>query len=714
MEFMSNQTDGGWFNDALNLIEGTDERDNIVGTDSSDYIIAGGGRDFYVLGGDGADAFEVNYGDSVVRIADFVLGEDVVVLENQSVLDGASFRENGDRLDVVLEDGTLIRVNGVTEAEASDMFVFRSEPEPTDTSGPAAPADPPAPDAPHDPLASADMNLIEGTDERDAIRGTDASDYIIAGAGQDFYVLGGAGQDTFEVNLGDDVVRIADFQLGADVVALEDRSILDNATFRENGDRFDVILEDGTLIRVNGATADDVDDMFVFRSDVSTQDEPSDDVEETPDGPDETPDAPDEEPDGSDETPDVLDDIADAPDPEKILKIVIFGGQSLAFGATGRDWLNDEAQYSNSLMLDFDNPAHGARGWASIDVDTSTFNGFTPRLEVAQESPATGAMNVLAAAHPEMDFISLHYGQSGQSLDYIRENTLDGLFQQLELVRAQAEAEGYTIDPNIELVWIHGQSGSSGDYSETLSLHQDEVEAGAQGIFGADFSVDFYSSITRGFGGRITTGEQFNAIVDDPDIYLGATEIIFNTQYPVNSDPFNAHLTGEGYYMLGAQAGARILANMDGNPTAPIAVEAVTEVSANVYQIDFSGVQGSLQEGAHVFADDDFIGAPEHFGIDIYRINNGRIPGEIVSSRIIDENTIEIEFSEDLSGEFRLWIGRSESDGWIEGDRGAGYGGTTLFDTAQFFTAVAPADDLELQTQQLYEYVPQQYFDFWV
>lgn len=65
------------------------------------------------------------------------------------------------------------------------------------------------------------MNLIKGTSGRDNIIGTEGRDYIIAGAGQDFYVLGGAGADVFEVNLGDEVIRIADFTLGEDVISLE-------------------------------------------------------------------------------------------------------------------------------------------------------------------------------------------------------------------------------------------------------------------------------------------------------------------------------------------------------------------------------------------------------------------------------------------------------------------------------------------------------------
>lgn len=398
----------------------------------------------------------------------------------------------------------------------------------------------------------------------------------------------------------------------------------------------------------------------------------------------------------------------------KVLKIVVFGGQSLNFGATGRDWVNTEGQFANSLMLDFSDPAKRARGWESENVDVSSFNGFTMRHEVDQETPATAAMNVLAKALPDVDFVSLHYGKAGQSLDFISEYTKPALIQQLLVLRDAALAKGYTIDPVIELAWTQGQSGASGDYSDMLSVHRDEVEVAVKSIFDADFSVNMYASIIRGFGGKQTTEEQFEAILSDPDIYLGATEVVFNSQFPAKGDPMNAHLSGEGYYMMGTQIGTHILANMQGDPVDPIAVERVIRIDETTLHIDFSGVKGQLRDNPGVNSDDDFIGVPDHFGLGLYRTNGGLLSGEIISSRIVDDDTIEIVYSEALSGGYKLWVGRNESDGWIDGGGGAGYGGTTLYDDGQQYTAVDPAGGLDLQMPSLYEYVPQQAFDFWV
>ncbi|SFI66577.1 hypothetical protein [Celeribacter neptunius] len=672
-----------------NFIYGTASGDKIFGTDGDDYIVAGAGKDFWVAGGAGADMFEVNYGDQVVRIADFVVGEDHIALADISVLDGATFEQDGDRFDITLRDSTLIRVDGVTAADIGELFAFRSDV----VGGDATPEA-----GTFDPLDTTALNVITGTEDRDKIIGTCDDDYIIAGQGQDFWVTGGAGRDTFEVNYGDDIVRIADFVTGDDHIALADSTVLDGATFEQDGDRFDITLDDGTLIRVDGATETDLADMFVFRSDAPAPTDPTP-TDPTPTDPTPTDPAP-TDPAPGDAAPE--------------LKVVVFGGQSLAFGATGRDWVTTEPVYDNSLMLDFDDPANGARGWDAEAVDVDTFNGFTQRYEVAQETPATGTMNVLAAANPDTTFVSLHYGQAGKSLDYIRENTLDGLYTQLELLKAQADAEGYAINNVIELAWIQGQSGSLGDYSDTLSAHQDEVEAFVKDLFGAEFEVEFYASITRGFGGKVTTGEQFDAIMDDPEIHLGTTEVVFNSQYPAQGDPWNAHLSGEGYYMMGAQIASHIMANMAGDPLAPIAVEAVEEVAPSTYRIHFSGVQGGLMENPGVYADDDFIGAPDNFGIDVYRANNGQLEGDIIESRIVDADTIEFVFSEDLSGDYRLWVGRSESDGWMVDGRGAGYGGTTLYDSGQIYSAVDPGNGFDLQTAELAEFVPQQYFDFTV
>ncbi|CUH80843.1 Poly(beta-D-mannuronate) C5 epimerase 5 [Tritonibacter multivorans] len=686
---------------AMNVVAGTDGRDNIIGTDEADYIIAGGGQDFYLLGGGGADAFEVNYGDDVVRIADFELGQDKIVLNDPSVLDGATFTQDGTRFDIRLKDGTLVRIDGVTTADLGEIFAFK--------------ADLPSDSINFDPIASdSSVNLIEGTDGRDKIFGSDGDDYIIAGSGQDFWVEGGAGADIFEVNYGDDVVRITDFELGQDKISLADETVLDAATITQNGARLDIRLEDNTLLRVDNTTEADLSDMFVFRADEDT-DTGDDTGSETGGDADEDTGAGTGGDTGGAEEP--ADPPADPPaeDPpaaaENPLKIVIFGGQSLAFGATGRDWVNTGPQYENSLMLDFDNPQNGARGWDTAAVDDEAFNGFTPRFEVAQETPATGAMNVLAEANPDTTFVSLHYGQSGKSLDYIRENTLDGLTGQLELLKAHADSMGYTIDPQIELVWIQGQSGSEGDYSDGLSAHLDEVQDFATSIFGSDFDVNMYSTIVRGFGGKTTTGEQFQAIQDDPDIFLGSTEWMFNAQYPAGGQASNAHLSGEGYYMMGTQIGTHIQANMDGTPVAPITIEAVRAMGGNTFQIDFANVVGALQSNPDVYADDDFAGVPDNFGIGIYRSNQGSAPGEIVSAHIVDEDTIEFTYSEALSGTFNLWIGRNDSEGWMADGGGKGWGGTTLYDDGQSFTATDPGGHLNLQTDTLYEFIPQQYLE---
>ena len=203
----------------FNVIEGTEARDDISGTGAADYIIAGGGPDFFVKGGAGKDTFEVNYGDEIVRIADFEVGQDVIALEDRSVLDDATAQEANGRLDVRLPDDTLIRVDGLTLADMEGAFVFRFVTEdelPLDTD--------PTPDPEPDPeplvqntdarVQQANFNVIEGTEARDDISGTGAADYIIAGGGPDFFVKGGAGKDTFEVNYGDEIVRIADFEVG--------------------------------------------------------------------------------------------------------------------------------------------------------------------------------------------------------------------------------------------------------------------------------------------------------------------------------------------------------------------------------------------------------------------------------------------------------------------------------------------------------------------
>ena len=77
-------------------------------------------------------------------------------------------------------------------------------------------------------------DLIEGFGGNDKIDGGAGDDYIVAGAGQDVFVLGGSGADIFEFGIGDELIKIADWEDGIDKIHLRDGLTLADLTIYES------------------------------------------------------------------------------------------------------------------------------------------------------------------------------------------------------------------------------------------------------------------------------------------------------------------------------------------------------------------------------------------------------------------------------------------------------------------------------------------------
>jgi len=78
-----------------------------------------------------------------------------------------------------------------------------------------------APGTSRDKLIGGSGNdFVTGGAGADVILGKAGDDYIIAGAGKDSFVVGGTGQDTFEFSAQSDDIKIADFEVGVDQIAL--------------------------------------------------------------------------------------------------------------------------------------------------------------------------------------------------------------------------------------------------------------------------------------------------------------------------------------------------------------------------------------------------------------------------------------------------------------------------------------------------------------
>ena len=208
--------------------------DNLLeGLDGDDIIASRGGND-YLVGGGGADSFVFGTGTGNSQIEDFVVGQDLLRLENgvtiasstKSTTDGDTFN---DTTVVTLSTGATVTLYGVTGIGSASLLapgtVGTSEDETLNGTNGA--------------------DVIYGLAGNDTLNGVANADRLVGGLGDDTLV-GGAGVDTYVWNAGDgyDSVSPTDGAANEDMIQI-------------NGSFYDYNWEvDGTDLLV-GVVADD-------------------------------------------------------------------------------------------------------------------------------------------------------------------------------------------------------------------------------------------------------------------------------------------------------------------------------------------------------------------------------------------------------------------------------------------------------------------------
>ena len=111
-------------------------------------------------------------------------------------------------------------------------------------------------------------NFVIGGDGKDIIRTGGQNDYIAAGAGTDYSVYGGTGSDIFGFGVGDNIIRVRDFEDGVDqILLLGDLTPADltiKNTGRNGQSRTDIQTQSGDRLILDGVSANQINNSDFF------------------------------------------------------------------------------------------------------------------------------------------------------------------------------------------------------------------------------------------------------------------------------------------------------------------------------------------------------------------------------------------------------------------------------------------------------------------
>ncbi len=428
----------------------------------------------------------------------------------------------------------------------------------------------------------------------------------------------------------------------------------------------------------------------------------------------------------------------------------------------------------HALALDFGKNSLVNKGWQNSPVNAAAFNGFRSLQEYTTETHVSSMIGRLvseyqAAGLESPVFTHVNTGSGGKSIlqlmtraqdiyadvasalsstsnddvfavdnnngtfSYFRNaagiadgyGTLSGrpvyfdnLVTQLQLGVTEAVRLGYDLAEDIVLNFIHGQADQRiGDiangYEFLLDTYFDRLDAAAEAILGSASDVIGMVSQHRGYGDKGVAIDQIEFVNSHANIVFGATEYQYEALYPASVGGDYTHLSPEGYYMMGQRLGANLFDVLTGQENEPILISQVSKVASDQLLVDFTGVDNALIVDASIYAAANGLHAPENLGFRLYQpdgSNSNYLP-KIVDVQIVDADSILLQFDRNVSGQFRLYLGRTQEN-LLDPALGKlpGFGGTPLRDSGSLDVA-SPNGGAVLSDAHIYEYIPIQYYD---
>lgn len=632
-------------------------------------------------------------------------------------------------------------------------------------------------------VATAAGGTYNGTNARDWLQGGAGSDklfggagddYIIAGTGYDWFVRGGTGADIFQFGLGDQGVKIADWEAGLDKIALTDGLSFEDLSIASQlaGSTQLVILttDQGDRLILQGVTEDDVSAAdFTSSANPIEVKAPAtstvDDQAETPSQ--EMP------------VPPVSLPISQPTLPTEMpkLQIVVTMGQSLAQGVSfpNRELFSKQSiDPSRILTVDMSDDLRLAKGPGSLAVNISDFKGLIPLNEQIHETHSTSMMNriveeydVAGLTSPTM--LHLNVAISGSSI--IRLSTPDeNVFSDittaksatgsgelfaietngtytyygndngtalklgihdapaafsnyeklLRLAYSEAENLNYDVEGKLLINWIQGQADNNGNaekfgYEQLLGNLFKNVDDVADDVYGIDVETIALISQHRGYGSKSVATAQTSFIVNNDFAHFGAPEYQFEASEPANPRVDLTHLTSEGYYMLGQTLGQKAFHALNGTADAAILIDMVQALSPTELLVTFSGLEGTLVDDPGVYRAGTGLVAPSHLGFGLYAENGGKPSNfpEIIGADLVGADQVKLLLDAPLTQIARVYLGRNDedlSDPMFPTTHAINFGGTTLRDS-EVFSVSTPQNGRMLDDPIIYEFAPiQSYF----
>jgi len=231
--FGSGWNDHLFGDDGADLLFGFDGDDVLDGGDDSDIMLGYGGNDSY-NGGAGGDFFQVltgGYGGGIDVIADFVDGEDKILMAYDGLTapdmsDVESIEQDGLDTLITFTDAGTMRLVGVDAAliDANDFYFYQDGYGGDETLNGSASNDLLKGEGGQDRLSGqAGLDELQGGADRDVLMGGRGADRLVGGEGRD-RLTGGKDADVFAFRaLGDGGDMVTDFSAaGGDVIDLSE------------------------------------------------------------------------------------------------------------------------------------------------------------------------------------------------------------------------------------------------------------------------------------------------------------------------------------------------------------------------------------------------------------------------------------------------------------------------------------------------------------